>query len=149
MRDRTWSPRRESRDGTRLGYSYGARADGWGFHASTRLDRATGEPAILTGFLLRDGATQPVAIAERSVARDPRGRPVRIELRLVDDAGTELRVAGEVVSRLALPTPHYFVWASIVRWTLPDGTTAWGEDQDTWSPGLLATFLRGLPRARA
>jgi hypothetical protein len=22
----------------------------------------------------------------------------------------------------------------MVRWTLPDGSRAWGEDQDTWSP---------------
>ena len=43
---------------------------------------------------------------------------------------------------MSMPSTPWFVWASVVRWTLPDGTEAFGEHQDTWSPGLLRTLLR-------
>jgi hypothetical protein len=31
----------------------------------------------------------------------------------------------------------------MVRWTLPDGSVAYGEHQDTWSPGMLRALRRG------
>jgi hypothetical protein len=41
-------------------------------------------------------------------------------------------------------TSPYFVWVSQMRWTLPDGSVAWGEDQDTWSPGELRSRMDQL-----
>ena len=48
---------------------------------------------------------------------------------------------GTVVSLLSHIATPFFVWVSLVRWTLPDGSEAFGEDQDTWSPGKLRSFL--------
>ena len=147
MRDRTWGPRRENRQATWLGYSYGAGAGGFAFHASTRLDRHTGEWTLMTGFRLGADGVRRVTAVRRRVERDGRGRPAAIELELSDDRGETLRLDGEVVSLLSHPTTPFFVWVSLVRWTLPDGSQAFGEDQDTWSPGKLRGYLAGRRRA--
>ena len=42
-----------------------------------------------------------------------------------------------------MPSTPWFVWACMVRWTLPDGSQAYGEHQDTWSPGMLRALRRG------
>jgi hypothetical protein len=108
MRDRTWSPRRESRDRTRLGYSYGALSGTRAFHCATRIDDA-GAASLLSGFVLRDGAVRELVAGQRTVQRDALGRPERIELRGSDEDGQPLEASGEVVSRLALHTSPYFV----------------------------------------
>ncbi len=141
MRDRTWGPRRESRQATCLGYSYGAGADGFAFHASTRLDRHTGEWKLMTGFVLGRGEPRTVSAVRRRVTRDERGRPVSVQLTIVDDRGVELTAVGEVVSLLSHIATPFFVWVSLVRWRFQDGSEAFGEDQDTWSPGKLREFL--------
>lgn len=141
MRDRTWSPRRESRQRAYVTYSYGA-ATGGGFHLSTRHDPELGENRILTGFRLVDGAVRPFEGGSCTVDRDAGGRPLRVRLTAVDADGGEFEAAGEVVSRLAMPSTPWFVWACLVRWTLADGSEAFGEHQDTWSPAAL----RGLQR---
>lgn len=143
MRDRTWSPRRESRQDTFLTYSYGAGADGSAFHVAARRIRERGRQELLTGFTLRDGVTRPVAEATCEVARDDRGRPAAVRLRGSEEGGRPLAADGEVVSRIALPSTPWFVWACMVRWTLPDGSVAHGEHQDTWSPGMLRALRRG------
>jgi hypothetical protein len=145
MRDRTWGPRRESRQETHLGYTYGYRDDGFAFHASTRIDRHTQEPVMMTGFVLGRGEPRLLTSAQRRVERDDRGRPAAIELTFVDDHGEELTVTGEVVSRLSHIATPFFVFVSLVRWTFPDGTRGFGEDQDTWSPGKLREFLADRP----
>jgi hypothetical protein len=142
MRDRTWGPRREQRQETCLGYSYGATADGsFAFHASTRLDRHTGEWKPLTGFVLDGDRRRAVESVRREVTRDERGRPVAVSLTITDDRGQPLQITGTVVSLLSHIATPFFVWVSLVRWTLPDGSEAFGEDQDTWSPGKLRSFL--------
>jgi hypothetical protein len=155
MRDRTWSPRRESRQNTWLGYSYGARLDGensdggglTAFHCCVRrVDDGTQQ--LLTGFRAASGQTVALTQAQRRVTRDDRGQPVIVEITASGVDGNPFTARGEVVSQLALHTSPYFVWVSLVRWTLPDGSTAWGEDQDTWSPGLLrAARTAGLASA--
>jgi hypothetical protein len=65
----------------------------------------------------------------------------------VDEDGCRVAADGEVVSRIALPGTPWFVWACMVRWTLPDGSHAVGEHQDTWSPGMLRAFLRSDRRS--
>ena len=63
--------------------------------------------------------------------------------------GTTFTARGEVVSQMPIHTSPYFVWVSQVRWTMPDGSEAWGEDQETWSPGALRAMLKGRPEASA
>jgi hypothetical protein len=143
MRDRTWSPRRESRQDNYLSYSYGAGGDGSGFHVSTRRSPARDGQEMLTGFTLRGGATRAMTDGTCEVDRDDRGRPARVRVGGADEEGRRLQAAGEVVSRIALPSTPWFVWACMVRWRLPDGSEAYGEHQDTWSPGMLRAFRRG------
>lgn len=143
MRDRTWSPRRESRQRTFLTYSYGATAEGDGFHLSTRERLGKGPAEMLTGFLLRGGEALALRDGSCVVARDPRGRPRRIEVTATGEDGTPFEAAGEVVSRLSMPSTPWFVWACVVRWTLEDGSEVVGEHQDTWSPAALRARLRG------
>jgi hypothetical protein len=141
MRDRTWSPRRESRQGAFVTYSYGTTPDGDGFHISTRRDKA-GRQVMLTGFLLRDGATTELEDAACEITRDARGRPIALRVRGTGADGRTVEATGEVVSRLSMPSTPWFVWACLVRWTLPDGTEAFGEHQDTWGPAALREHVR-------
>lgn len=134
MRDRTWSPRRESRTRTRLGYSYGAASESLAFLCSNRRV-SDGSQALLGGYVLRDGAVHDLTDGVRTVRRDATGRPISVTLEIRDRGGVAQEISGEIVSQFTMHTSPYFVWVSMVRWTLPDGTVAWGEDQDTWSPG--------------
>lgn len=138
MRDRTWGPRRESKQMTRLGYSYGGNTDGRTFHASVRFNSAD-ESNLMTGLLLQDGEQTPVSDIERMVERDDRGRPISVRLRLETEHGTQ-EVAGQVRAQMTLYTSPYVVFVSLVAWTMADGTVLYGEDQDTWSPGRLRKY---------
>ena len=149
MRDRTWSPRRESRQDTFLSYSYGAGADGSGFHVSTRRRGGGAGQEMLTAYALRDGAARALTDATCEIARDDRGRPVAVRVHAAGGDGPGLEARGEVMSRIALPSTPWFVWACLMRWTLPDGSHAYGEHQDTWSPGMLRAFLRSDRPLRA
>lgn len=137
MRDRTWGPRRAARQRTHLGYSYAADGSGRGLQAATRYDYERDEAVFMAGFALQHGEAQPLTGARRAVERDAAGRPARLRLTTEDPVGGMSEISGEVVSRMAMPMNHYFVWASLVRWTFADGSIGWGEDQDTWSPGAL------------
>lgn len=145
MRDRTWGPRREHRQSTRLGYSYGASlvegAVEHGFHVSCRRNSAE-QDRFMTGFWYQRGEKHDVADLERLVHRDIRGRPVALDLLLTMPSGEQHRVRGKVVGQMTHLTSPYIVWISSVHWQLPDGTLVKGEDQDTWSPGRLRSFLR-------
>ena len=143
MRDRTWSPRRERRDGTWLSYSYGAVDDRNAFHCAARIgaDRQVG---LLGGFTLIDGAFTELREGARRVERDADGRPVRIFVTATDENGGVIEAEGSVESLLCMNTSPYFVFVSQVHWTLPNGREAWGEDQDTWSPGMLRELLPEL-----
>jgi len=142
MRDRTWGPRRESRKRTFLTYSYGADRDANGFHFSARYDEAKDRSEILTGFLLRAGAAQPLAEGTCAVERDEAGRPERVRIEARAEDGEEYEAIGTVLSRLSQPSTPWYVWVSLVRWRLPDGSEVYGEHQDTWSPAALRKFLR-------
>jgi len=142
MRDRTWGLRRENRQRTSLGYSFGTNGT-TGFHCSTLYDAEAGEYRLMTGFILDGGATDHVVEAVREVERDALGRPVRLFVRGADQRGRHFEASGEVVSRMAMPSTPWFNWVSIVRWRLPDGSEGWGEDQETWSPERQRRLLRG------
>lgn len=140
MRDRTWTPRRETSRRTRRGYLYGATPDGRGFYAATSYDHEHDVDDVLGGWLLVDGETVLVTGGRREVRRDGDFRPVGVRLE-VRAAGVDHVFTGEVVSRLALPTTPYFAWMSLTRWRHEGdgwtGWTGWGEDHDSWSPALL------------
>jgi hypothetical protein len=126
-----------------VSYSYGAAADGRrGFHLAARYRPSRGVDELLSGFLLRDGQTRRLLAGGCRIERDGQGRPIAVRLRGTSEDGEELRADGEVMSRLSMPSTPWFVWACVVRWTLPDGSTAYGEHQDAWSPALLRSRLR-------
>lgn len=146
MRDRSWTPRRETSTHTRRGYAYGATHLGTGFFVATSVpprhpDGEAATDAVVGGWVVRDGVATPVTAGERRVERDDEQRPVRVEVDVVVDRATTTYV-GEVASRLALPTTPYFAWMSLVRWRDPDGWEAWGEDHDSWSPARWRAFGR-------
>lgn len=144
MRDRTWSPRRERRERTRLGYSYGAVDSGRAFLYAAAFTES-GEPRMLGGFrIVGEGEQHELTSGWREVERDPEGRPVRVRIGGTDARGEDFEARGEVVSQMAMNTSPYFVWVSQVRWELADGAVAWGEDQDTWSPSRLRRDLPSL-----
>jgi hypothetical protein len=147
MRDRTWSPRRERRDRTWLTYSYGAVDGETAFHCATRVNREL-EQQLLGGFTLRGGAMHELTEGRRRAERDAEGRPKRIVVEGRDETGAEVQVVGDVVSQMAMHTSPYLCFISQVRWELPDGSIAWGEDQDTWSPGLWRALRSDLIAGR-
>lgn len=143
MRDRSWTPRRETSTRTRRGYTYGATHDGSdGFFIATNMEPGAVDDAIVGGWLLHDGAVTPVDGGRRHVTRDDLSRPSAVDLH-VDAGGTERRWHGDVVSRLALPTTPYFAWMSLTNWTDEAGRRWCGEDHDSWSPRRWRAIRRG------
>jgi hypothetical protein len=143
MRDRSWTPRRETSKRTRRGYTYGATPEGQGFFVGTSVDPSSedGPDEVLGGYVLRGGDVVPITAGIRRVERDDEHRPCRVVVQVVA-GGEEMTVRGEVSSRLALPTTPYFAWMSLVRWTADDGWSGWGEDHDSWSPARWRAFCR-------
>jgi hypothetical protein len=76
------------------------------------------------------------------IDRDDLGRPVSVVVRGQGQDGNDLDARGEVLSRIAIPSTPWFVWACMIRWTLQDGAVVYGEHQDTWAPALLRDHLR-------
>jgi hypothetical protein len=103
---------------------------------------------MLTGFLLREGSVAPLADGTCDIERDDLGRPASVVVRGHGAEGASLHAHGEVVSRVAIPSTPWFVWACVVRWTLADGEVVYGEHQDTWSPALLRDHFRPGGRSR-
>lgn len=146
MRDRSWTPRRETSTHTRRGYTYGATPDGTGFFVATSVphrhpDGEAAPDAAVGGWVVADGVVTPIDAGERRVERDAEHRPARVTVE-VEAGGATRRFVGEVASRLALPTTPYFAWMSLTRWRGDDGWEAWGEDHDSWSPARWRAFTR-------
>ena len=162
VRDRSWGPRPMGRPKKRatdsaadranaraaaggIGYSFGVAGprDAWLTYSLPRLDH---DP-LSCGFLLRDGKYAHIITGDRTVAVDPvAGWPTHIEIRATDDAGRELAVSGDAVSR------H---WRgnggdSLFRWQW-DGLEGWGEDQSYLSTrsGPRSSSRHARPRNRS
>jgi len=146
MRDRSWTPRRETTSRTRRGYTYGSTPDGSeAFFVATDMAPGSSDDLAVGGWLLHDGVVTPVEHGHRRVTRDDRHRPQRVELD-VEAGGTRHRWSGDVESRLALPTTPYFAWMSLTTWTDDDGRRLIGEDHDSWSPRRWRALCRGEER---
>lgn len=136
MRDRSWHLRDDMRT-TRAGYSYGIAREN-AFLAMTMGDDE--DARVVAGFLWRDGEKCDLAGGTRRVLeRHPEhDYPTRVALDLSDRSGRSLSAEGHCVSRLASQaTPGMFAWMSLTEWQTSDGS-ATGQDQDIWSPDLLA-----------
>jgi len=134
MRDRSWTPRRESSSRTRRGYTYGSTADGRdGFFAATTVEPGTNDDVAVGGWIVLGGRVWPTSAGRRTVTRDDLGRPIAVDLELTVE-GVTRRWHGQVESRLALPTTPYFAWMSLTTWTDESGRSLTGEDHDSWSP---------------
>jgi len=147
MRDRSWHVRDDLRT-TRAGYSYGiASADAAFLAMSVGGD---GDAKVVAGFLWQDGVKSDLASGTRRVIeRHPlHGFPTRVALELADRDGRKLSAEGRCTSRLAnQATPGMFAWLSLTDWQSQQGE-AFGEDQDIWSPDLLAALTRGAHSVR-
>lgn len=144
MRDRSWTPRRETSRRTRRGYTYGSSADAKdAFFVATNVPPGGGEDAIIGGWSITDGQLTPVTGGLRTVDRDDASRPIAVTVDAETADGPQ-RWRAEVHSRLALPTSPYFAWMSLTSWTRDDGIEGWGEDHDSWSPARWRRLRRGL-----
>ncbi len=141
MRDRAWGPRRDGRQ-PKIGYAYATASATSAFLAIT-IDRGEGD-LVSTGYLMRDDTWSQLASGSRAVARDDRGRPVRITIDATDALGRTVTATGEVMSRQVFTAyPSMFCWNSLLRWEL-DGQVCFGEDQDVWSPRRWRRFNQTL-----
>src|SRR3546814_1454220 len=89
MRDRSWTPRRETSSRTRRGYTYGADGDGRGFYVATSVAPGSedGTDEVIGGYLLQDGEVVPVTGGEGRVARDDQHRPPGVVPGMATDNG--------------------------------------------------------------
>lgn len=135
MRDRSWHVRDDLRS-TRASYSYGIASEREAFLAVGLCDGDTCR--IATGFLWRDGEKHALTSGTRRVLERGDGHPLRVGIEAIDAAGRRLETHGLTTSRLAnQATPGMFAWLSLTQWEWQDGR-ATGEDQEIWSPDLLA-----------
>lgn len=147
MRDRTWSPRPDDRGGRGTGYTYGIGGADTQFLLLTALDGNVGsfQAGVFTGYLVRNGVGSRLVDSERRVTGRQHGYPTSLEIRVTDDSGRTTTASGRCLNRFAnWATPGSFAWMSMVEWTLDDGSTVIGEDQEVWSTDQLGPRLGAL-----
>lgn len=155
FRDRSWGePRPEtSFPHPPFGFAVGAAQDGrFAFVFNGTDDPQTADwagaydfPAerqFKDGWVWRDGVLRRLVSMSRRSQRDPVTLiPTGLDVRLVDDQGTELALRGTPTG--ALP---FSIWSTMqanwcpMQWTLADGTVVPGELQD----GFWGSYVRHL-----
>ncbi len=86
------------------------------------------------GYLMRDGVRAPIVRAERRVPERTETRPTRIELTLTDTLGRTLEATGRSNGSFAFNTsPPVFAWMTQIEWTMADGSSCLGEDQEAYA----------------
>jgi hypothetical protein len=99
------------------------------------------EERVVAGFLLRDGEKADLVSGTRRVERSPAGWPEQVVIEARDARGRELCACGTTRNRLAhQASPGLFTWMSFTGWDFAGG--CFGQDQDIWSPDLLAADRR-------
>ncbi|MCX2934288.1 hypothetical protein ORI20_28890 [Mycobacterium sp. CVI_P3] len=136
-RDHSWGPRHPKQI-PRADFPWGLDDNGDGFHLFVVADQPPDRDPIdgttetlLFGWRRADGVTSPLVTGERRVVeRGPDGRPLRLQLRGIDQLGRQLIADGECVNWLRWQGyPFTFQWWCMVRWDI-DGSPAWGELQE-------------------
>ena len=134
MRDRSWQLRADDRS-TRGSYSYGIAGARDAFLAFTF--RMGAEDRVVAGFLLEGGEKADLVSGTRRVVRSREGWPSEVVIEARDARGRELLTRGTTRNRLAhQASPGLFAWMSFTGWNFAGG--CFGQDQDIWSPDLLA-----------
>lgn len=141
MRDRSWGPRPEHRP-RETAYVTGV-ADAQNGFLTVANSGEGGE--VTHGFLLRHGRVENLAKGNRQVERDRgSGFVSRITVEGTDIAGRSFRAVGEPISRIVI-NRHSFIDAnSLLRWTMDDGSVAYGEDQDCCPVPVWSARMRAL-----
>jgi hypothetical protein len=129
MRDRSWGPRPEHRPRPSA-YVTGAATPEHGFLAVAN----PAEGGVVThGFLLRGGRVENLKGAVRRTERHPdTGQVAKITIEGVDAAGRRFRADGAPLNRIVINRHTFIDNNSLIEWTMDNGETAWGEDQDCW-----------------
>ena len=148
VRDRSWGPRPQGRPKRRpptntdaehtgggIGYSFGTASPSDAFLVYS-IPSVHDDP-IMCGYLTRDGVYAHILSGSRDVRVDPNtGWPTRMEIHAVDDAGREVHVVGEAVSRHWRGTGG----DTLMRWWWEGVEEAWGEDQSYFSKATAAAL---------
>jgi hypothetical protein len=107
--------------------------------------RLGAEDRVVAGFLLRDGEKADLVAGTRRVERSREGWPTEVVIEARDALGRELCARGATRNRLAhQASPGLFAWMSFTGWDFAGG--CFGQDQDIWSPDLLAADLLAADR---
>lgn len=131
VRDRSWGPR-TMRPGLRLGNAHGTAVDGRGFFVYVNPG-PDGRDLITGGYHLRDGRAARLVDGERHTELDG-DFPAGVAIDATDALGRRLRVRGECRNRQSVDAGHdLYAVLNLVRWELPEGGVAWGENHDIWS----------------
>lgn len=146
MRDRTWSPRPDSRSNFGAAYTFGNASADEQFLVVTSLrgnsGRATG--GLFSGYLVRDGIEGAIVSAERRVTGREAGYPLAITLKAEDEHGRKLEATGTCLTRLANQAlPGLFAWMSTTEWEAGNMKYI-GQDQECWSSDMLGPRLMAL-----
>ena len=133
VRDRSWGPR-TMRPGLRLGNAHGTSVDGSAFFTYVQPDPgAAGQDRVTSGYWQSEGQAARLIGGERRTELDG-DFPVAVEIDAHDALGRELRVRGECRNRQAVDAGNdLYAVLNLIRWELPDGTVAWGENHDIWA----------------
>jgi len=139
MRDRSWGLRSE-RVVPDFSYCWRADADEAFLVYSPRRD---GPLVVNRGVLHRDGVSRPIVEGTRREVRDAvHGWVTEVAISASDDTGRKVDATGTALSRLVHPRPTSANTITALRWTLPDGRTSWGEDQDVWPHERWKRWMR-------
>ena len=154
-RDRSWHERDERWKRGAVGYCDAFDPEGGTaflaisgrvFLPDGRDAEAIQQEEIHSGYLFRDGRRYRLKGGRRRVERDPAtGALSRIEIEGRDSHDRFFSAKGVVVSKIMIPNPgvHGIVWITMIRWTLDDGSEAWGQDQDGWPMREWSASRRG------
>lgn len=154
MRDRSWGPRRMSKN-PRGGLYWAIASDDCYFQVLNvaalppESDPVEGAvDPILSGCFLKDGLLGDVHSGTVEVVkRDPDGSPREFAVAFVDSHGRSFEATGVARNMLKWTGGYLFLlqfWAQ-VEWTFNDGQTALGEGMDWWPIQHVRRHIRSLP----
>ncbi|MCU0309482.1 MAG: hypothetical protein MUE36_00860 [Acidimicrobiales bacterium] len=131
VRDRSWGPR-TMRPGLRLGNAHGTSVDGSAFFVYVDPGHA-GHDRITSGYWRHDGRAARLVDGVRRTELDG-DFPATVEIDAHDALGRRLVTRGDCRNLRAVDAgDELYAVLNLIRWELPGGTTAWGENHDIWA----------------